>query len=79
MALTKIREFLNSRGMQHTYFEEDSCASIDFLHRGLSYHIWEFPPEDQGAESNVRTAGRMEVYSGEYEAQILAILERDFS
>ncbi len=78
MALNKIRDFLTRHGMDHKYFEEDGCGSIDFLHRGLSYHIWEFPPEDQGAESNVRTAGRMEVYSGDYEDQILAILESDF-
>lgn len=75
MRLTRIRDFLNRKGIAHSYFEEDGCGSIDFLHRGLSYHIWEFPEEDQGAESNVRTAGRMEVFSGDYEEQILAVLE----
>ncbi len=24
------------------YVEEDNCGSIDFEHRGLRYHIWEF-------------------------------------
>ena len=75
MRLTKIREHLTQKGIAHSYIEEDSCGSIDFLHRGLSYHIWEFPPEEQGAESNVRTAGRMEVFSGDYEEQILSVLE----
>ena len=75
MRLTKIREHLTQKGIAHSYIEEDNCGSIDFLHRGLSYHIWEFPPEEQGAESNVRTAGRMEVFTGDYEEQILTVLE----
>ena len=75
MGLTKIRDYLNQKGIRHSYTEEDGCGSIDFLHRGLSYHIWEFPEEEQGAESNVRTAGRMEGFSGDYEGQILAVLE----
>jgi len=75
MGLIHIREHLTRKGIVHQYFEEDGCGSIDFLHRGLSYHIWEFPAEEQGAESNVRTAGRMEVFSGDYENQILDILK----
>lgn len=75
MGLTKIRDYLTDKGIAHKYILEDGCASIDFLHRGLSYHIWEFPEDEQGAESNVRTAGKMEVFSGDYEAQILAILK----
>ncbi len=75
MGLNNIRAFLDRRGMAHKYFEEDGCGSIDFIHNGLSYHIWEFPAEEQGAESNVRTAGKMEVYTGDYEAQILSILK----
>ena len=75
MRLTGIRDYLNKQGIAHSYIEEDSCGSIDFLHRGLSYHVWEFPPEEQGAESNVRTAGRMEVFTGDYEEQILSVLK----
>lgn len=75
MALTKIRDFLTQNGIAHQYTSEDGCDSIDFIRSGLSYHVWEFPAEDRGAESNVRTAGRMEVYSGDYEEQILAVLK----
>jgi len=75
MGLEKIRAYLNSRGMTHQYFLDDGCGSIDFIHRGLSYHIWEFPQEENGAESNVRTAGRMEVFIGDYEDQIIEILK----
>ena len=75
MRLANIRQYLTQKGIRHSYIEEDGCGSIDFIHSGLSYHIWEFPEDEQGAESNVRTAGRMEVFSGDYEAQILTILE----
>ena len=75
MRLTGIRAFLNQKGIACNYTEEDGCGSIDFLHRGLSYHIWEFPEEEQGAESNVRTAGRMEVFGPGYEEEILAVLQ----
>lgn len=74
MGLIKIREHLTQRGISCKYYEEDGCGSIDFIHSGLSYHIWEFPPEESGAESNVRTAGRMEVYGKDYEDEILAVL-----
>lgn len=75
MGLTKIRDYLDRKGIAYTYFEEDGCGSIDFIRSGLSYHIWEFPAEERGAESNVRTAGRMEVYGEHYEDEILAVLK----
>ena len=75
MRLMKIREYLNHKGISHRYFEEDGCGSIDFLYKGLSYHIWEFPEEEQGAESNVRSAGKMDVYGENYEQEILDILQ----
>lgn len=75
MRLTKIREHLTHKGIAHRYFEEDGCGSIDFLYKGLSYHIWEFPEEEQGAESNVRSAGKMDVYGEDYEQEILEILQ----
>ena len=74
MRLQRIQEHLKSKGVSYQYFEEDGCGTIEFLHRGLSYHIWEYPL-GEGADSNVRTAGRMESYSGDYEAQILQILQ----
>ena len=75
MQLERIQAFLKARGTTYQYTEEDGCGSIDFLHRGLSYHIWEAPAEDGCADSNVRTAGRMETYEGDYEDQILEILK----
>lgn len=74
MRLVKIQDFLKSRNMPYTYWEEGDCGSISFLHRGLSYHVWEYPAPERGAESNVRTAGRGEDFEGDYEEQILKIL-----
>ena len=42
MRLKKIQEYLEHRGWEFQYTEEDGLGSIDFEHRGLNYHIWEF-------------------------------------
>jgi len=74
MRLTKIQAYMKEKGMKYEYYEENGCGSIEFIHRGLSYHIWEYP-EEEGADSNVRTVGRMDCYTGDYEEQILAVLK----
>ena len=75
MRLASIQQQLKSMGIIFRYVEEDDCGSINFIHRGLSYYIWEFPAPERGAESNIRTAGRGEVFEGNYEDAILQILE----
>ncbi len=75
MRLEKIQSYLQQIGLPFQYWEEDDCGSITFTHRGLSYHIWEYPAPDRGAQSNVRTAGKSEEYSGDYETEILKILQ----
>lgn len=74
MRLTKIQAHMKEQGMKYQYYEEDGCGSIEFIHRGLAYHIWEYP-EEEGADSNVRTVGRMDSYTGDYEEQIVAIMK----
>ena len=74
MRLTKIQEYLQAKGIRFQYFEEGGCGTIEFIHRGLAYHIWEYPDEE-GADSNVLSAGRMEAYTGNYEDRILDILK----
>lgn len=76
MRLEKIQTHLKNRGIRFRYEEENDCGSIDFIHRGLFYYIWEFPAPDRGAESNVRTAGRGEDFEDNYEEAILAILRQ---
>ena len=75
MRIEKIQAHLRSCAMPYTYTEEDDCGSIDFIHRGLSYHIWEYPAPERGAESNICTAGSGEDFEGDYEQRILEILQ----
>lgn len=74
MRLEKIQTFLKERGISYQYVEEQDCGSIDFIRSGLSYHIWEYPAPERGADSNVRTAGRSEEFGENYEQEILQIL-----
>ena len=75
MRLQKVQEALNTKKIPFEYTEEDGCGSIDFEHRGLSYHIWEFEDGGYGAETNVRTVGRQEDIMGNYEQEIIEILK----
>jgi len=75
MRLERIQAYMKDRGMKYQYFEEAGCGSIEFIHRGLAYHIWEYPEEEGGADSNVRSVGRMDSYTGDYEEQILAVMK----
>ena len=74
MRLESIQDHLKNKGVAYRYFEEDGCGTIEFIHRGLAYHIWEYP-DGEGADSNVLSAGRMESYTGDYEAKILEIIK----
>ena len=75
MRLSRIQEYMTQRGMKYSYREEDDCGTIEFDHRGLHYHIWEYPAPERGAESNVLSAGRSIEYEGDYEDAILEILK----
>ena len=75
MRLSRNQEYMTRRGMQYSYREEDDCGTIEFDHRGLHYHIWEYPAPERGAESNVLSAGRSIEYEGDYEEAILQILK----
>ena len=75
MRLKKIRNYLDKQGWKYSYTEEEGLGSIDFEHRGLSYHIWDFEDGGYGAETNVRTVGRQEDILGDYEEEIIEILK----
>ncbi len=75
MRLQRIQDYMHRHGIAFTYWEEDDCGSIQFYHRGLSYHIWEYPAPERGAGSNIRTAGRDEDFEGDYESALLDILQ----
>lgn len=74
MRLQEIQKYLKTKNIPFQYCEENDCGSITFIHRGMPYHIWEYPAPERGAQSNVRTAGRSEDFDGHYEAEILSIL-----
>ena len=42
MHMPEIQAVLNEKNIAFSYVEEDNCGSIDFEHRGLRYHIWEY-------------------------------------
>ena len=67
--------YLKEKQWNYEYTEEDGLGSIDFEHRGLSYHIWELEDGGYGAETNVRTVGRQEDIMGNYEQEIIEILK----
>lgn len=75
MRLKKIYDYLTSKGYSFRYWQENDCGTIEFEHRGLHYHIWEYPTPERGAESNVRSAGQSVEYNGDYEEEILEILK----
>ncbi len=73
MRLERLQNYLREKGWKYSYAESDGCGSIDWEHRGLRYHVWEFP--ENGAESNVKNAGKMEDFTGNYEEQIIKIIK----
>ncbi|MBR4744422.1 MAG: kinase [Oscillospiraceae bacterium] len=75
MRLQRIQDCLKRKEIPYRYTENDGCGGIEFIRRGLAYHIWEYPPEEPGCASNVRQYGRMEDFDGDYETAIIAVLE----
>ena len=76
MRLTRIQQYMKSHSMPYDYTEENDCGSINFIHRGLSYHIWEYPEPERGADSNILSCGRSVDYDGDYEQAIIDIFEK---
>ena len=55
MRLEKVQEALNTKNIKYEYTEENGCGSLDFMFRGLRFHVWEFE------------AGRSQDIEGDYE------------
>jgi hypothetical protein len=76
MRLERIQALLKERQQPYSYVEEDACGSIDFDYRGIAYHIWEFNDQEEwGAETNVKNGGYSEDLFGDYESEIIRIIE----
>lgn len=72
MRLERVRKALEEKRITYEYSEEDGCGSLDFLFRGLKYHVWEYHDDIWGAETNIFHAGRSEDLEGDYEETIAA-------
>ena len=70
MRLEKLQAYLRDKGQEYRYTEEDGCGSLDFMFRGLSFHVWEYHDGVWGAETNIYAAGRSEDIEGDYEEKI---------
>lgn len=67
MRLLKIQNALKEKQIEFVYTEEDGCGSLDFMFRGLRFHVWEYKDGTWGAETNVFEAGRSRDVEGDYE------------
>ncbi len=70
MRLERIKEALRQKNIAFEYHEEDGCGSLDFLFRGLSFHVWEYFDDAWGAETNVFNVGKSRDIEGDYEEVI---------
>lgn len=70
MRLEQVQEALKTKNVNYQYTEEDGCGSLDFMFRGLSFHVWEYEDGVRGAETNVFSAGRSREVEGDYEKTI---------
>lgn len=68
MHMPKTEAALKDHDIEYTIYTEDGCESIEFMFRGLAYHIWEWHEDDEwGVEQNVFNTGRSEDLKGDYD------------
>lgn len=70
MRLERVQGALRQKKISFAYTQEDGCGSLDFLFRGLSFHVWEYYDGVWGAETNVFNVGRSQDLEGDYEEVI---------
>lgn len=70
MRLEKVQDALRAKNIKYEYTEEDGCGSLDFMFRGLKFHVWEYYDNIWGAETNIYEAGRSQDIEGDYETEI---------
>ena len=47
MRLQKVQDALNKKNIKFEYTEEDGCGSLDFMFRGLKFHVWEYERSEE--------------------------------
>ena len=45
MKLQMVQNALKQKNIKYEYTEEDDCGSLDFMFRGLRFHVWEYHDE----------------------------------
>ena len=48
MKLQMVQNALKQKNIKYEYTEEDDCGSLDFMFRGLRFHVWEYHDEVWG-------------------------------
>ena len=51
MRLQIVQDALKKKNIKYEYTEIDGCGSLDFLFRGLKFHVWEYEDRVWGAET----------------------------
>lgn len=74
MRLERVQQALKEKNISYQYTEEEGCGSIDFLFRGIPYHVWEFQDGEWGAETNVENSGKSQDMTGNYEEKIAEVI-----
>ena len=41
MKLQMVQNALKQKNIKYEYTEEDDCGSLDFMFRGLRFHVWD--------------------------------------
>ena len=72
MKLQMVQNALKQKNIKYEYTEEDDCGSLDFMFRGLRFHVGEYHDEVWGAETNIYEAGRSQDIEDDYEKEIAA-------
>lgn len=76
MALDQIKQFIESKGWPYRYTDVAELGNIDFEYLGVNYHVWEFRDDQYGVESNVKSIGKLEEFLGDYQNDLIAIMEK---
>ena len=76
MRLQIVQDALKKKNIKYEYTETDGCGSLDFLFRGLKFHVWEYEDRVWGAETNIYEAGRSQDIEGDYENIIVSRKDR---
>lgn len=53
MRLQIVQDALKKKNIKYEYTEIDGCGSLDFLFRGLKFHVWEYEDRVWGGQRQI--------------------------